>query len=394
MALIKINTRSIPDDAVTPAKVSQNLGRRNILINGAMQVAQRGTSFTQTTGQLYTTDRFIATVGSSFNMDTTITQDNTVPTGEGFTNSLKVTPNSVVSPSGSDNGGIAQRLEIQDVDHLGWGTSSAKNITVSFWVRSSKTGVYCVQLQQNVSGSSTEVYSHVKEYTITAANTWQKVILTFAGNTAQAMVTGDKFGDGLRVNWWLACGTSDHNAADSWLQSGSYLATSNQVNFMDSTNNTWYMTGCQLEVGDTATPFEHRKFGEELQLCKRYYQYYPYSAEGTALGQANGTTMTVNRYHWAAQILPVAMRATPSITFESGSGTNLDNKARYLTTPSGQGGNDITPYGHNEYWEGWDGVSGSRNPGGFTTIVMKAYNEFNGFTCYGFQAGFAVNSEL
>ncbi len=317
MALIKLNTRSIPDNAVTPAKVSQNLGRRNMLYNGAMNVSQRGTSFSQTTGQLYTVDRFIATVGSSFNMDTTITQDTTVPTGEGFTNSLKVTPDSVVSPSASDNGGISQRLEIQDVDHLGWGTSLAKNVTVSFWVRSSKTGVYCVQLQQNVSGSGTEVYSHVKEYTISAADTWQKVILTFPGNTAQAMVTADTSGDGLRVNWWLSCGSNDHTAADSWLQTGSYLATSNQVNFMDNTSNTWYITGCQLESGDTATDFEHRTFAEEISLCHRYFRVVGPYGNPRATGGNDFFLVNVmhnNENRLCAPYFDTPFRSAPSVT--------------------------------------------------------------------------------
>ena len=302
MALIKTNARG----------QSSNLGRRNILRNGAINVAQRGTTFSQTTGQVYTLDGFLATVGSSFNMDTTVTQSSTVPTGEGFTKSIKVTPDSVVSSSGSDNGGIAQRLEVQNVNHLGWGTSSAKSLTLSFWVKSSKTGIYCVQLQQNVVAGGTAVYSHVKEYTIAVADTWQKVILTFPGNTTQSAAGADA-GDGLRVNWWLVCGSNDHTAADSWLQSGSYLATSNQVDFMDNTSNTWYMTGCQLETGDTATSFEHRSYGEELTACQRYCHVL--TREGSSSNQNIGIG------YWASTTsaetftkFPTSMRATPSVT--------------------------------------------------------------------------------
>lgn len=305
MALIKVNTRG----------QSSNLGRRNILRNGAINVAQRGTTFSPTNGQTYIFDGFLATVGSSFNMDTTVTQSSTVPTGEGFTKSIEVTPDSVVSSSGSDNGGIAQRLEVQNVNHLGWGTSSAKSITLSFWVKSSKTGTYCVQLQQNATASGSE-YGHVKEYTIAIADTWQKVILTFPGNTTQA-ITGSGNADGLRVNWWLVCGSSDYTAADSWSQSAAYQATSNQVDFMDNTSNTWYMTGCQLEAGDIATDFEHRSFGEELALCQRYFQVH---AGLNIRGYTDGATRRVENM----VSLPVSMRAAPTSAITvAGSSTNI-----------------------------------------------------------------------
>jgi len=325
MALIKLNTRSIPDNAVTPAKVSQNLGRRNILRNGAINVAQRGTIFSPTNGQTYIFDGFLATVGSSFNMDTTVTQSSTVPTGEGFSKSIKVTPDSVVSSSGSHNGGIAQRLEVQNVNHLGWGTSSAKSLTLSFWVKSSKTGTYCVQLQQNATSSGSE-YSHVKEYTIATADTWQKVILTFPGNTTQA-AAGSSNADGLRVNWWLVCGSSDHTAADSWAQTASYQATSNQVDFMDNTSNTWYMTGCQLEAGDNTTEFEHRSFGEDLAACQRYFYkwtstglsdhynfYSPYTPNQVTAGLPNSSAISPMTF-------PTTMRAAPTVTGTLASGS-------------------------------------------------------------------------
>jgi hypothetical protein len=318
MALIKLNTRSIPDVAITPAKVSQNLGRRNILRNGAINVAQRGTTFSPTNGQTYIVDGFLATVGSAFNMDTTVTQSSTVPTGEGFSHSIKVTPDSVVSSSGSDNGGIAQRLEVQNVNHLGWGTSSAKSLTLSFWVKSSKTGTYCVQLQQNATATGSE-YGHVKEYTIATADTWQKVILTFPGNTTQA-ITGDDEGDGLRVNWWLVCGSSDHTAADSWAQTASYQATSNQVDFMDNTSNTWYMTGCQLESGNNATEFEHRSFGEELAACQRYCNVIGDDAHYTAIGPGTMYTTTNGIFYITTA---TSMRTTPSTTtIAASSGSN------------------------------------------------------------------------
>ena len=156
------------------------LGNRNLLYNGKHEVAQRGTSFSSAGNVIYLTDRWHIPIGSGFNLDTTLSQSTTVPTGQGFKYSLKVEADTVQTPSGSHNGGIAQKLEGQDVQHLAYGTSSAKSVTLSFWVRSNKTGVYCCQLQTNHYGGSNQ-YGHVKEYTISAANTWEKKILTFPG---------------------------------------------------------------------------------------------------------------------------------------------------------------------------------------------------------------------
>ena len=193
-------------------------GRKNMLYNGGMRVAQRGTSFSNTTDSQYLTDRWASAIGSGFNLDTTITQSATVPSGEGFKYSLKVEADSVVTPSGSDNGGVMQILEKCDVESLGYGTSSAKSLTLSFWTRSNKTGTYCVALMQNMgnlSGSSR--YAHIKEYTISSANTWEKKTITFSGNTAQALdASSSENTDGLRIVWWLATGSSDHNTGDTW----------------------------------------------------------------------------------------------------------------------------------------------------------------------------------
>ena len=307
MALSKIQTSEMLD--------APNLGRRNILYNGAMQVAQRGTSFSGgTSNALYTLDRWATAVGSSFNLDTTITQSTTVPSGEGFKYSLKVEADAVVSTTSGQNGGITQRLEAQDVSRLGYGTSSAKSLTLSFWVRSNKTGTYCAQLQTNIGNSDgSNRYSHVKEYTISSANTWEKKILTFPGHTGQAIDSANT-NDGLRVNWWLASDAADNQTANTWNQVAAYGSTSNQVDFMDSASNEWYLTGCQLEVGDTATEFEHRPFGEELSLCQRYYyQMGPHSGSqrfGIDGLYSNGTGAGLNLMFTH----PTTMRAAPTLT--------------------------------------------------------------------------------
>ena len=248
-------------------------GNRNLIINGAMQVAQRGTSFSYSAGQSADLlDRWQVAIGSSYNFDTTISQSTTTPSGEGFKYSLKVEMDAAITPSGSQNGGIFMKFEGQDFDQLAYGTSSAKSLTLSFWVRSNKTGTYCCQAQVNTADSTTSnKYSHVKEYTISAVDTWEKKTLTFSGLTAQAITQTTT--DGFRMIWWLSVGADDKIAsADTWTQTPSFLSTSNQVNFADSASNEWYVTGVQLEVGTEATPFEHRSFGDELTRCHRYYQ--------------------------------------------------------------------------------------------------------------------------
>jgi len=292
---------------------SQIGGRRNILFNPKFEVAQRGTSFSQGTGNSYLLDRWRPAIGSSFNLDTTITQSTTVPSGQGFKHSLKVEADSVVSPNSEQNGGIAQYLEGQDIDHLNYGTSSAESLTLSFWVRSNKTGTYCVQLMMNMgAGSGSERQMHIKEYTISSADTWEKKTLTFTGNTSQAITQTNT--DGFRVIWWLSTGSGDHQSADSWISSPFFASTSNQVNFMDSADNEWYLCGCQLEVGEQATPFEHRSYGEELALCQRYF----YRLDSSVLRMTGkpGFSQT-NAANRLGVDFPMTMRSAPSYT-ESG----------------------------------------------------------------------------
>jgi len=298
------NARKLADNLPTEGQ----LGNRNLLYNGKHEVAQRGTSFSSAGNVIYLTDRWHIPIGSSFNLDTTLSQSTTVPTGQGFKYSLKVEADTVQTPSGSHNGGIAQKLEGQDVQHLAYGTSSAKSVTLSFWVRSNKTGVYCCQLQTNHYGGSSQ-YGHVKEYTISAANTWEKKILTFPGLTAQTIDTVT--GDGLRVLWWLACGSTDHVSADSWIQSASYAATSNQVNFMDSASNEWYLTGCQLEEGSQASPFEHEQYSVTLAKCQRYA--YVFKTDNTN-GIINIHQDRLTQGYIGNIIMPVEMRTAPTVT--------------------------------------------------------------------------------
>jgi hypothetical protein len=308
-------------DEINDAYDAGALSNRNLIINGAMQVAQRGDNFNGgSSNAFYTVDRFVTAIGSSFNLDTTITQSTTVPSGEGFKYSLKVEADAVVSTTSGQNGGISQRLEAQDVYRLAYGTSSAKPLTLSFWVRSNKTGIYCVQLMTNVGNSDgAERYSHVKEYTISSANTWEKKTLTFSGHTGQ-VINSSANNDGLRINWWLASDALDNQIADTWSNTSAYGSTSNQVDFMDSASNEWYLTGVQLEVGDTATPFEHRSYGDELAKCQRYYEVLEGTGNNAILSYSHDGASTNNR---AIVRYKVTKRSAPTIGW--GTGTNPSN---------------------------------------------------------------------
>lgn len=262
MSLIKTNNRTLDG----------NQGRRNLIINGAMQVAQRDTSFSTGTSGAYTLDRWQVLPGSSANFDATITQDTTVPDTEGFTNSLKIAVDSVISYTSGQNNCFVQKLEKYSVQHLRYGTSNAKSVTLSFWVRSNVTGTYNLQIQTNQS-SSTEAdkYSYVTDWNVSTADTWEKKTITIPGNTAQSFNQGVR-DEAFRVVFHFG-GDSDDNVStlDQWFQSGAYKNTANLDNLFSDASNELYLTGLQLEVGSVPSDFEHLLYGEELSLCQRYY---------------------------------------------------------------------------------------------------------------------------
>ena len=295
-----------------------SLSNRNLIINGAMQVWQRGTSFSTGTSQAYTCDRWSTASGSSFNYDATITRETDVPTGSGFNYCTKIAVDTVQTPTSLQNGGFHQKLEQQDVLRLAYGSSSAKRLTLSFWVKSNKTGTYTIQLQQNSGSGGTGNY-FLKEYTINSSATWEYKTLTFDGNTSQAFDVTSDADDALRVIWWHTVGSSDYGTLNAWTASNSYVASSNQVNLFETAGNYWQITGVQLEVGEQATPFEHRSFGDELARCQRYYHqlqnnfwFHPVD--------------TSTQYRRVNLEYPTTMRSLPTITITlsaSGSGSGI-----------------------------------------------------------------------
>tara|TARA_Y100000817_G_C16850386_1_gene541848 strand:- start:1393 stop:2418 length:1026 start_codon:yes stop_codon:yes gene_type:complete len=306
-------------------------GRRNIIINGAMQVAQRATSatFNSSTGDYQTVDRF-RFAGNRDQYVATLSQASDSPSG--FANSFKVATTTQETSLDADNQlNIQHRLEGQDLQQLKKGTSDAEKLTLSFYVKSSIATTFTVNL---VDGDNTRTIAST--YTVNVADTWELKTITFAGDT-----TGTLDNDNARsldLKFWLDGGTTytSGTLATSWASSNDANKISATTGFMTTANSTWQITGIQLEVGSTATPFEHRSFGEEFSLCSRYYE----------VAEAYG-----NSYHYNDQAsssdreditatYKVEKRATPTLTVtnqSTGSLSNLSNttkKATYRRTGS------------------------------------------------------------
>ena len=301
-------------DIIAPSALSH----RNMIINGGMQVYQRGSlSITQSNNGGFALDRFRfyqdGTVGqwqgtmSQYGM----TDPEIVTTGH--TMALKVITTTVENAIGADEESrVIYKIEAQDCQRLLYGTSAASSATLSFWAKSTVAGDYAVSIWQtdgnDIIGS---------KYTL-AANTWKKVSITFAGNTLENIANDNT--EGLRINFMLIAGgdfTSANNT--SWgAYAGNKLAYGHTASWGVNANDAWYITGVQLELGSVSTPFEHRSFAEELTRCERYYQtsFYHNNVPGTSTSNFDSALTT----SWTDGNAPfpnpfrTVMRAQPSVT--------------------------------------------------------------------------------
>ena len=269
------------------------LSNRNKIINGAMVIDQRnaGAAVTPADGA-FCTDRFSAglTQASKFSFQ----QVADAPVG--FVNSIKVTSLSAYSVLTGDLFEVRQFIEGNNISDLGWGTANAKAVTLSFWAKSSLTGTFGGAVG-NDSGRS-----YPFTYTIAAADTWEYKTVTIAGDTTGTWLTTT--GVGIRVRFSLGAGASFSGTAGAW--AALTLTSATGATSVVATNGaTLNITGVQLEAGDTATPFEHRSFGQELALCERYFQTY---TNPPLRGVASGAAAADR----CAFILPTTMRATPT----------------------------------------------------------------------------------
>jgi len=295
-------------------KALAQASNRNLIINGAMQVAQRGTSTASiTTADYRTADRFRFIPSS---MGTwTMSQENDAPTGSGFAKSLKLLCTTAdASPAAGDYVRLEQRIEGQNLQHIKKGTASAEQLTISFWVKTNKTGTYIVEINDDTNNRSVS-----KSYTVNASGTWEKETITFPADTTGTIANDNAMG--LRVIFWQGVGTSYSSGTlgTTWATLTDANRAVGQVNLADATNNYWQITGVQLEVGDTATPFEFKPVAQDLLECQRYYTEFnpqPGGDPAVLFGWGNGSS----DLQQMAYALPVAMRATPSMTTTPGAG--------------------------------------------------------------------------
>lgn len=277
------------------------LSNRNMVVNGSMIVAQRGTSTSITgAGSHFSPDRFEVGITATDQLAATLSQSTVAP--DGFANSLKFEVTTAETTLDADEiVTVRQKFEGQDLQRIAKGTASAQQVTASFWVRSSNTGTYILEL---FDADNTRQVS--KSYTINSANTWEYKTITFPADTVGAFANDNNLS--LFFMWWLAAGSNYTSGTlnTSWASATTANRVVGQTNLIASTND-FYLTGVQLEIGDTATPFEHRSYGDELARCQRYYQRW--TGDGNTLGA--GVWYSTNQV-LAFMPLQQVMRASPS----------------------------------------------------------------------------------
>ena len=287
------------------------LSNRNLIINGAMQVAQRGTS--ATTNGYGSVDRFstLYSGGTLTQSQETLTSGS--PYDNGFRNFYRVTVTSVGSNAASDYCYIAQQIEAQNLASSGWNyASSDSSITIQFWVRSSLAGTYYCALTSQDGTSRTFVIP-----VVLSANTWTKITKAISGDSSLQFDNNNGSGLDVTVRPYVGTNFSDSSVnTNVWYnRTGSTQTPDYSQNFNATSSATFDLTGVQLEVGDPATDFEHRSFGDELALCQRYY-YLHASGATAAMGMGD---MYVSSQLDCVMHFPTEMRATPSLDATSGS---------------------------------------------------------------------------
>jgi len=278
---------------------------KNRIINGAMMIDQRnaGASVTPTATGYYSCDRWTPqlTQASKFSVQQ---QTTTIPTGFSYAQQFSVV--STYSVGASDYFGTEQRIEGFNTADLAWGTANAQTVTLSFWAYANNAGTYCGSL-----GNSGDTLSYVFTYTLTA-NTWTKVSITIPGSTSGTWV-GATNGIGVVVRFTLSAGSGfQTSTTNSWI-SGNYAVTSSSFNWIGTASATFYITGVQLEIGTSATPFERRLYNQELANCQRYYQYFGGEANYGYFGGTANITSTTNAF--LPILFSVQMRSAPSFTY-------------------------------------------------------------------------------
>ena len=288
---------------------SNNVTMRNRIINGAMVISQRnGTSSVTPADSSFPIDRFayFSTQASKFTAGQNL---NSATTPIGFSNYLGLQTASSVSIGAGDYFMINQLIEGFNTADLQWGTANAKTVTLSFQVYSSLTGTF-----GGVVTNSALNRSYPFTYTISSANTWTSISITIAGDTTGTWI-GATNGCGIRIMWGLGVGSTYSGTAGAWA-GATYFSATSAVSVVGTASATFYITGVQLEAGTTASPFEYRQYGTELQLCFRYYFKNYVQTGGTSATPLSvyGFCYTTSQVY-VPFVFAQPMRATPTLSF-------------------------------------------------------------------------------
>lgn len=361
-----VTTTKLADNAVTSAK-ALNLGRRNIAINGGMQVAQRATSVSSISsgGSYHTCDRWrlaIDTSGTWTQTQETLAITDPPFVQHGHTKALKM---DCTTANGSLSAGsyiqLQHRIEGHDLQRIRTGTSNPAPVTISFWVKATKTGTNIVNVYQDEGGKQVAF-----SYTINASNTWEHKSITIPGNTHDAINNDNT--RGRQFTWYLSAGSNRTSGSlqSTWQNYATGDEAVGQVNHADNTANNFHLTGVQIEQGSSATDFEHRSLGEELQLCKRYFQKFNYSSNTSTATTSNSLPVNCcfnGTVAYGGFGLPVEMRTSGTFS-ASAANTWIYYTAGNSYTPSVFTAYEMSPhtwgmrYDTSGSWTGGNAVYG------------------------------------
>ena len=333
------------------ANITNNLSNRNLIINGAMQVAQRGTS--STTIGYQTVDRFSMSFGGEDEDPTQAQVDlssSDTPYSSGFRKAFKITNGNQTSTGGSDFMALLYKIEAQDIANSGWNyTDLNSKLTIQFWAKSSVAKTFIISFY--AADGTPQQYNH--KYTL-AANTWTKVTHTISGSSTLVFDNNNATGLNIEIFQYIGTNLTSGSTVDQWVTYVGSSSTPDDTDDWWTTNDaTFEITGVQLEVGSVATDFEHRSFGQELSLCQRYFE----TGNGLLLaaysGGAFGGGITLNEF-------AVTKRATPTITVTQGSGLGSQTASNVNTN---------TTYNVGVHW------SGSATAGDYRAFTFTASAE-------------------
>ena len=309
-------------------------GIQNMVNNGGMTVSQRyGTSENTPSNNGHTLDQMRYDLSQTGKFK--VQQVTDAPAG--FSHSMKVTSLSSYTSGANDYFLLQTFIEGTDSARLDWGTANAQTVTLSFYVKSSITGVHaCGIRNQNYTRGNTQTY------TINNANTWERKTVTFTGDTSGTWLTSTN--SGLKINFDLGSGSGFEAASTgTWLGTNDFI-TSNSVKLLATNGATWYITGLQLQVGSIATPFEHLSFADELRHCSRYFTFVP---SGTVFpGRGNSSSSYIYSYQ-----APVPMRASPTIGVSNDLAHGTFSMRRYRDG-TGVSDSTSTPTTNSTYFRG------------------------------------------